>query len=430
MKSGANVLYLTYDGLTDPLGQSQVLPYLEGLSALGHRITILSCEKPDAFAAGRADKAERCARAGIDWQPLRYRKWPPVLSTVTDLAFMAYRAARIVGQGNIDIVHCRSYLTALIGLHHKRRGRARFLFDMRGFWIDERFERGIWNDANPIYRTIATWLRKRERDFFASADAVVSLTHAARDELGRRDGEGWSAKTKVIPCCVDLDLFDPKGGGARTAGRALLGLDEGVPLLLFLGSLGGAYPLDPVFRFFRHWSAGREGARLLFVTRHAANEIFAHPCAAEIADQLIVRPGERAEVPLLVAAADTGLSFILPSFCAIASSPTKVGEMLAMGIPIAANAGVGDMARILAEPGAGVLLPDLSDQAIAKSAQLIWQCTSRAQPRAAAQKWFALDSAVATYDEIYRRLAVATSSRGNMASYSEETLFPAQNVCS
>ena len=37
-------LYVSYDGLLDPLGQSQVLPYVEAL-AKSHEITVLSFEK-------------------------------------------------------------------------------------------------------------------------------------------------------------------------------------------------------------------------------------------------------------------------------------------------------------------------------------------------------------------------------------------------
>ena len=40
-----NILYLTYDGLSDPLGQSQVIPYLLGWRKMGHEITIMSSEK-------------------------------------------------------------------------------------------------------------------------------------------------------------------------------------------------------------------------------------------------------------------------------------------------------------------------------------------------------------------------------------------------
>ena len=40
-----NILYVTYDGITDHIGQSQVAPYLIGLAAKGYSITLLSAEK-------------------------------------------------------------------------------------------------------------------------------------------------------------------------------------------------------------------------------------------------------------------------------------------------------------------------------------------------------------------------------------------------
>ncbi len=43
------ILYVSYDGMTDPLGQSQVLPYIEGLSKYGYQYTLISCEKKRIF---------------------------------------------------------------------------------------------------------------------------------------------------------------------------------------------------------------------------------------------------------------------------------------------------------------------------------------------------------------------------------------------
>jgi glycosyltransferase involved in cell wall biosynthesis len=281
----------------------------------------------------------------------------------------------------------------------------RFIFDMRGFWIDERFERGIWPRGHPAYSAIAAWLRKRERDLFTSSDAVVSLTEAAREELTRRGDASWAEKTSVIPCCVDLAHFDPRGGEARARGKALLGLDDDAPVLLYLGSVGGAYPLSPVLRFFKAWTGGRRDARLLFVTRDPSASILGHPDASALHDQLIFRAAERAEVPALVAAADAGVSFILPSFCAVASSPTKVGEMLAMGLPVAANDRIGDIGLIMSEPAAGVLLPDFSDAAIEAAAISLRPFTSPTQAaRRVAESWFALEQGVETYDRLYRAL--------------------------
>ncbi len=402
----ARVLYLSYDGLTDPLGQSQILPYLKRLATKGHQITVISAEKPGAQAARGAQVAAACALANIDWQPFRYTKSPPVVSTLFDLQRMRARAAVLHRAGPFDLVHCRSYLTALIGRAMQRRLGTPFVFDMRGFWIDERFERGIWSASNPAYRAIAAWLRNRERDMFAHADVIVSLTHAAREELARRGGQDWAIKTVVIPCCADLDHFAPHGAKARTRGRTMLGLAPDAPVLLFLGSLGGAYPLEPVFRFFRRWSADRNEARLLFVTRDPPAGILDHPDARGLSDHIVVRAGERADMPALIATADAGLSFILPGFSAIASSPTKVGEMLAMGVPVAANAGVGDMEVVMAEPGAGVLLPDLTCASVEAAADAMRLRGDDLQStRAIADRWFGLGSGVATYDRVYRMLA-------------------------
>ena len=43
------VLYLSYDGALDPLGQSQVVPYVTGLASLGFRMRLVSFEKPESL---------------------------------------------------------------------------------------------------------------------------------------------------------------------------------------------------------------------------------------------------------------------------------------------------------------------------------------------------------------------------------------------
>ena len=47
------ILYISYDGLTDSLGQSQILPYIIGLSKQGYRFTIVSAEKEKVYACGK-----------------------------------------------------------------------------------------------------------------------------------------------------------------------------------------------------------------------------------------------------------------------------------------------------------------------------------------------------------------------------------------
>ena len=80
------VLYLSYDGMLEPLGQSQVLAYLERLAA-GRSIHLVSFEKPADLADGatRARVARRIADAGIHWHPMVYHKRPSALATAWDI---------------------------------------------------------------------------------------------------------------------------------------------------------------------------------------------------------------------------------------------------------------------------------------------------------------------------------------------------------
>ena len=50
------VLFISYDGMTDPLGQSQVLPYLTHLVRLNYEIHILSTEKSENFLNNKVHK--------------------------------------------------------------------------------------------------------------------------------------------------------------------------------------------------------------------------------------------------------------------------------------------------------------------------------------------------------------------------------------
>src|SRR5690348_5261388 len=125
-----NVLYLSYDGMTDPLGQSQVLPYICGLSKLGYKFTLISCEKPQRFTQNKHIIEQIAAANNIDWHPLPYTKRPPILSTVKDVRNMQQKAVELHKVKPFDLVHCRGHVPSLIGLNLKRKYGVKFLFDM------------------------------------------------------------------------------------------------------------------------------------------------------------------------------------------------------------------------------------------------------------------------------------------------------------
>src|SRR3954451_20050748 len=104
----ADVLYLSFDGMTDPLGRSQVLPYLTGLAARGHRVRIVSLEKLDPYQGGAAAVDSMCREAGLEWHALPYRDRVPILSTLLNLRSLRRAAERLLRDRPADFSHCRS----------------------------------------------------------------------------------------------------------------------------------------------------------------------------------------------------------------------------------------------------------------------------------------------------------------------------------
>ena len=414
----SHILYVSYDGLTDPLGRSQVLPYLRGLAQRGHRITLLTCEKPDRLAREGAAVAALCAEAGIAWWPLRYHKRPPVLSSMLDLALLRRAARRIHRADPVTLTHCRSYIPAAVGLDLKLRFGVPLLFDMRGFWPDEKVEGGNWPQSNPPFRAVYRHFKRLESHLLRASDQIVSLTHAGKAQLlSRPELGGDETRISVIPCCVDFDHFRLIDADARNAARETLDIAPDARVVAYLGSLGGWYMLGEMLDFFRAFRLRFRGARMLFVTLDDAAPIRAETARRGVdPDALVITPAGRDDVPRLMAAADLGLFFIAPVFSKTASSPTKMGEMLSLGLPIVTNAGVGDVARIVEDTGGGVAIQRFDEAAYQEAIDAIEGLKSKPdERRQSALPWFDLELGIARYDEAYRALG-ANPASSNAAS--------------
>ena len=106
-------LYLTRNGLLEPLGQSQVMGYLKGLSK-DYQITLITFEKTEdlanthAMASARAD----CEAHGINWRPKRFRHRPKLFAPAWCMFEMFWSALQAARRGDAQLIHARSYLPA------------------------------------------------------------------------------------------------------------------------------------------------------------------------------------------------------------------------------------------------------------------------------------------------------------------------------
>ena len=430
-----NILYLTYDGLKDPLGQSQILPYLNKLSKKGFNISIISFEKKDADNAIHLSKE-------INWHPLKYHKKPPVLSTIFDLIMLYRYCIKILNQKRIDIVHCRSYVPALIGLKIKRKLGVKLVFDIRGFWIEERVEGGIWNLRNPIFHLIYYYFKRKEKQLFNMSDHIVSLTVNAKNQIVSQykrfqDKDISDNDITVIPTCVDVQLFDPKNINTNRLAdlRISLNLDKKDLVLLYHGSLGTWYLFKEMIEFYEDARKTIPNLKFLILTREIdfVNKYLSgsgyslintgtYTFCSEISSlyrysdgrhnskisesQIILSQSKYILIPYYIFLSSASILFYRPGYSRKATFATKLGEILAMGKPIITNSGWGDIDRIITNGKEGWVLKTLYKGKYSEPIEFL-NNTSKLNPanlRQIALESFSLDYGVSKITQIYNRL--------------------------
>ena len=402
------VLYISYDGLTDPLGQSQILPYLAGCAEAGHRLTIVSFEKDERLALLGEQVRGLVEAHGMEWRPERFRPSPPLVARALDQMAMRRSVERLAREQRFDLVHARSYPAAVAGLRLKRRHGVPLLFDMRGFWPDSRRDGGRWSERSLLGRTLYRRWKAHERALLRESDHIVAMADAARAAIRTMPGYA-GAPVSVIPCCTDFELFDVALPEQRREARAALGIAEDALVLVYVGSLGTIYRLEDQLRLFDKVRLRRAGARLLFIGRHRKADLLAAAGAAGIAlgeEEVSVVAAERAEIGRWISAGDVGTCFYTPAFSSLNVSPTKLAEYLACGVPAIGNCQVGDVARLLERCRGGMTVDDFSDAALERAAEAVLELATidRTALRERARPLLDLPHAVAAYRSLYERL--------------------------
>ncbi len=340
------LLFISYDGLTDPLGQSQILPYIKGLCRKGYKYSIISFEKKEQFKTHYELVSNDLQKFGITWKALSYTKNPPLLSTIYDIISLKKEIKNQIKANQIDVIHCRSYISMFAAYPLAKKSNIKLIFDMRGFWIDERTEGGIWNLKNPIYSFLYKILKKKEVVWMNTSELIISLTHKGKQIILDQFKQSIKENIHVIPCCADQDHFNPWNIHIDAKSELLqkLGISHEDKILGYSGSIGTWYLGNEMMQQFKRLNEMDLFNKFLWVTKEDPERIY------ELAEnngidrgKIIVKSANRKEMPLYLSTFDLGIFYIKPSFSKKASSPTKLGEMLLMGIPVLCNSNVGDL---------------------------------------------------------------------------------------
>jgi glycosyltransferase involved in cell wall biosynthesis len=394
-------LYVSYDGMLEPLGQSQVLPYVRRLAAGGIRFFLLTFEKPADLS--REEDIRRLehelADLNVCWVRLRYHKAPTLAATAWDVAQGTLRGAWLVVRHGLRAIHARSYVAAVIGVGVSSLTRRRLIFDMRGFWPEERVEGNLWPASGFLYRTA----KRVERVLLRRSDAVIVLTQAARATL---DAEPYRSNIRagvpvaVIPCCTDVNRFvlaaDANGSRER--------------VLVYAGSVGTWYMLDEMLEFFAVAKQEAPSLRLLVLNR-GEHAIIAEALARKgiSPEDVLVRAAAFDEMPGYLGSAWAGLHFSKRGASQLGSSPTKLAEYLAAGLPVIGAGGLGDAGDFIRQHRVGVLINEMSQAAFRDTWSALERLVAsddgiRARCRTVAQRELSLEYGTARYRDVYDRI--------------------------
>ncbi|AKQ44803.1 hypothetical protein TH63_02840 [Rufibacter radiotolerans] len=396
------VLYLSYDGMSDHIGQSQVLPYLIASSEKGMKFHVLSFEKKQNEHK-IADIQSLLDRNDITWFKIKFNQGGD-LSKVYDYIKFFVSAFYVCLKYRYDVVHCRSYTASNIGLLlHYILGR-KIIFDKRDFWIDAKIETGRINpDSSFTHNLVNKFLRFFERRLFLHANHIVSLTERAKEVVLQKYPSRKPEDITVIPCCVDLKLFDQErvDQAKLTSLKSELGLD-GNFVLGYVGSIGSTYMIPKLFECFKAIQKEVPQAKLLFLVNNDKEEVYKVAEASQVPkESLVVTSASRSAMPLHIALIDMGIFFITPTFAKQATSPTKLFEMLAMNKPIITNTGVGDAEKIFSDLQCGYLLNNFTEEEYQQVAEWVKKNMTGKQFNLSC---YSLEFGAQKYFEVYQKV--------------------------
>lgn len=407
-----HILYITYDGLTDFLGQSQVLPYILGLEEKGYRFSILSYEKPDKLHSNQNIINELIKGRNVTWYPKKYHKRFSILATLWDLLIGFLFLIRLHSNNTFQAVHCRSYIPAILGLLSKKIFKTKFIFDMRGFWADERVDGGLWDLKKPVYKSVYDFFKWIEKKCLLNADYVVTLTTKSYKEMQTWKYVSQKIKFKIIPCCVDLSIFNPNAlsNEQLEEKRKALNIENRI-VVNYLGSIGTWYMIDEMFEYFKHFKEEFPNAVFLFVTPESEKDVLKIARKHGVAkDYIRVVKAQRKEVPYYLALSHYALFFIKPTYSKLSSSPTKLAEIMAMGVPVICNANVGDVEEQVNQSKAGVVLKTFENASYKESLYVLTQRRNDFFQKDTAlqyvDQYFSLKNGVSLYSEIYSEIII------------------------
>ena len=382
------VLYLTYDGILEPLGYSQILSYLQILSR-EHKIIIISIEKKgDLLKQDHFKKIKNIIKkSNIEWFYLKYTNNTFLrFALILKLIFLT---TYILLFKKIDIVHSRSYISGLVTYFLKFFFNVFFVFDIRGFWIDERIEWGLWKQ-NSIKSIIFRFFEKK---IYNKSNVVVTLTTDAK-EIILKGNKVYKKNIFTIPTSVNLNK------------KNNLYRSEKILTFTHLGAIGSRYDFNLYLKIMNE--LGKNNNILLSIINK--NE---HPYIKEQINKYNFNPKyiclkyiHPYNINDELKNTNFGIFFPVKGFYLNAYFPTKLGEFLTNGVPIITCKINKHVDTLITENNVGIILDNKDninyEQLNNKIINILNDINISLRCKKVAEDHFDINKATNIYSKIYK----------------------------
>jgi len=389
------VLYISLDGIMEPLGHSQVLKYLEKLSK-NYEINLISFEKINDLDNTKLlnEATKKCIDKNIKWYRLKYRNGYFGLGQIVNILNLFFVPFYILMKKNIAMIHIRSYLPGIFLPVLSLIFKYKLIFDIRGFWADEKHDRHNWKKNSLKYK----FFKKLEKHLINKASYVVTLTESSK-ELIALNFKKPKSLIKVIPTCVDFNEFK-RFETSNNSQSLTIG---------YLGSVDTAYDFQKFCSFVSQVNNKyKYQINLKIFTKQSHNEVIKLiDLKSLIGVNIDIRFVERKNLPQELSSFDFLAFCLKENFSISASMPTKIAESLACGIPIICNSFNADIKNLIESNRIGLthnFNEEFDETSLKKLLNLIEDPQTPERCLNLANEYFSLDKGVKNYEFLYKEL--------------------------
>ena len=392
-KTNFNSIYLSYDGILDNVGFSQIYNYLININTK-YKINLITFEKKEKINNIKDINTfnKKLYYNNIIWTRKKYHNKPKTVSTIINFLIGIFTCFKLLILKKIKVIHIRGLPSGIMIFPLIYFFSFKIIFDMRGFWAEEKADRANLKRSSIRYKLLLFI----EKKLLINSEYIICLTNESILYLKKKYDFLKYKNFVKIPTCVDIKRFKYKKK-----------INKKKFIFSYLGSVDTAYDINPVLNFLDKFSKKKIKYKIYFFTKK--NKILINKLRNYniSKDNYSIKELKFNEVSKFLAKTDIGIFYLNKNLSVKASFPTKIAEFLACGIPIICNDFNKDITNMITKNKLGIIInynkKDIN-LTINQLKNKILNKKKSVMCREYANKFLSLDKAILKLESIYEKI--------------------------